>query len=135
MLRFWLILAAGLGGSAVLMGAWAAHGLQAQLSAHYVEIIHTAVHYQMWHAIALLALALSCREISAPLSLKVTGWGWCLGTLLFSGSLYVIGLSQGGWLGQWPWALITPLGGLSYVVGWASLLVYGLKGSFTAKSP
>lgn len=129
--RLWLILAAGLGGSAVLMGAWAAHALKAQLSAHYVEIIHTAVNYQMWHAIALLALAFSCRGGAVTTSLKVTGWAWCLGTLLFSGSLYVIGLSQGGWLGQWPWPLITPLGGLSYVVGWVSLLIYGLKSSST----
>lgn len=134
MSRLWLILAAGLGGTAVLMGAWAAHGLQAQLSAHYVDIIHTAVNYQMWHAIALLALALSCRGHSITTSIKVTGWSWCLGTLLFSGSLYVIGLTQGGWLGQWPWALITPLGGLSYVVGWSSLLLYGLKSSSTPNS-
>lgn len=113
--RIYLLLAALFCFSGVALGAFAAHGLKAHLSAEYLVVFHTAVQYQMIHALALfgvglLALLRPSRLVSCAGSL------FALGILLFSGSLYALTLSSISALG-----LITPLGGLAFLAGWACL--------------
>jgi uncharacterized membrane protein YgdD (TMEM256/DUF423 family) len=105
--------AALLGGSAVLAGAFGAHGLKALLSEHNLEVWRTAVLYQFFHALALLAL--SCVP---PQKARATSvWAWGLGVLIFCGSLYALALGAPSKLG-----VITPIGGLALCLGWFNLL-------------
>ena len=102
--------------SAVLLGAFGAHALKQTLSAHdSIQTWETAVRYQMWHALGLIALSLISERQAPP---KMIGPCLVIGTLLFSGSLYGLALDGPNWLGP-----ITPLGGLCLIAGWA-LLAY-----------
>lgn len=112
MLRVLLLLAALFGFTGVGLGAFAAHGLQGQLSAEYLAVFHTAVHYQMLHALALLALAGLWQRLGGRL-LTAAGLCFCAGILLFSGSLYALTLTGIRSLG-----MITPVGGLTLLAGW-----------------
>lgn len=112
MLRVLLLLAALFGFTGVGLGAFAAHGLQGQLSAEYLAVFHTAVHYQMLHALALLALAGLWQRLGGRL-LAAAGLCFCAGILLFSGSLYALTLTGIRALG-----MITPVGGLTLLAGW-----------------
>jgi uncharacterized membrane protein YgdD (TMEM256/DUF423 family) len=111
----WIGLAAVLGASAVIAGAFGAHGLESRLSPDQLHAWNTASHYQLMHSITLLALALfqsaTGRSIALPAVL------FSLGMLLFSGSIYGLLLTSQRWLGP-----VTPVGGLLLIVGWASLL-------------
>ena len=106
--------------SAVLSGAFGAHALRETLSANdSIQTWETAVHYQMWHALALILLSM----IPAPQSLpKMAGLSFLLGSLLFSGSLYGLALNGPTWLGP-----ITPLGGLCLMNGGLLLLYSSYK--------
>jgi uncharacterized membrane protein YgdD (TMEM256/DUF423 family) len=102
--------------SAVLLGAFGAHALKETLSAYdSIQTWETAVRYQMWHAIALILLSMISLTQPTP---KMIGPCFAIGTLLFSGSLYGLALDGPKWLGP-----ITPLGGLSLMIGWL-LLAY-----------
>ena len=109
---------------AVVLGAFAAHGLKQVLDSYYLGIFETAVRYQMYHAIGLLFVG-----VLAIVSAFPTGWlrlaaiAFILGIVLFSGSLYLLALSGIKWLGA-----VTPLGGLAFISGWLALLVAALKG-------
>ena len=98
------------------LGAFGAHALRARLAADMLATFETAVRYQMYHALALLALAWASTRWPGPL---MTAGGWLLiaGTLLFSGSLYLIVLGGMRGLGA-----ITPFGGLALIVGWVCIL-------------
>lgn len=115
MFRVLLLLAALFGFTGVGLGAFAAHGLKGQLSAEYLAVFQTGVHYQMLHALALLALAALWECLGGRL-LTVAGVCFCVGILLFSGSLYALTLSGISALG-----MITPVGGLMFLVGWFCL--------------
>ena len=115
MFRVLLLLAALFGFTGVGLGAFAAHGLKGQLSAEYLAVFQTGVHYQMLHALALLALAALWQRLGGRL-LTVAGVCFCVGILLFSGSLYALTLSGISALG-----MITPMGGLMFLVGWFCL--------------
>lgn len=115
MLRSFLMLAAFFGFTGVGLGAFAAHGLKSRLSAEYLAIFQTGVSYQLIHTLALLAVAL----LSLHLPSRLLGWAgalFCLGIVLFSGSLYVLTLTGVGKLG-----IVTPFGGLAFLAGWACL--------------
>ena len=100
---------------AVALGAFGAHGLKNILDEHYLAIFETGVRYQMYHAFALFAVAYA--NSTWPSSLVVTsGWLFVAGTLVFSGSLYVLSIAGIKWLGA-----ITPIGGVLLLAGWASL--------------
>ena len=101
-------LLAGLG---VALGAFGAHGLRATLEPQALGWWQTAVDYQMWHALALVALA-TLRGIRTGLPALLIGSG----TLVFSGSLYLMALGGARWLG-----MVTPLGGLLMIAGWVLL--------------
>ncbi len=115
MLRVLLLLAALFGFTGVGLGAFAAHGLKGQLSAEYLAVFQTGVHYQMLHALALLALAALWQRLGGRL-LTAAGVCFCVGILLFSGSLYALTLSGISALG-----MITPVGGLMFPAGWFCL--------------
>jgi uncharacterized membrane protein YgdD (TMEM256/DUF423 family) len=99
---------------AVSLGAFGAHGLKAVLDAYTLDIWKTAVLYQMFHALALLALGIIEMHFKTDISLA--RWGFTFGILIFSGSLYLLALSGMKWLGA-----ITPLGGLAFLATWAYL--------------
>ena len=102
--------------SAVLLGAFGAHAIKETLSAHdSIQTWETAVRYQMWHALSLILLSMIRLTQPTP---KMIGPCFTIGTLLFSGSLYGLALDGPKWLGP-----ITPLGGLSLMIGWL-LLAY-----------
>ena len=116
MTQLYRLLGSILAFSAVLLGAFGAHALKETLSAYdSVQTWETAVRYQMWHAIALILLSMISLYNPIP---KMTGPCFTIGTLLFSGSLYGLALDGPKWLGP-----ITPLGGLSLMIGWL-LLAY-----------
>jgi uncharacterized membrane protein YgdD (TMEM256/DUF423 family) len=108
---------------AVLLGAFAAHGLESTLDADRIGIFETAVRYQMYHAIALLiAGALASRPGYSSRWLKGAALAFGLGISLFSGSLYILALTGIGWLGA-----VTPLGGGAFILGWLALAIAALK--------
>ena len=100
---------------AVVLGAFGAHILKDILVAEEsVYVWETAVRYQMWHALTLLIVSVLPKEQSPS---KGTSRFLIIGTLLFSGSLYLIAIGGPGWLGP-----VTPVGGLLLITGWTSLL-------------
>lgn len=105
---------------AVGAGAFGAHALRDRLSTDMLSVFQTGVSYQMYHALALLAVGVLLGRFSIDGSawLTASGWLFVLGTLLFSGSLYSLSLSGITWLGA-----ITPLGGVAFLVGWLALAV------------
>lgn len=101
---------------AVAAGAFAAHALAGRATPRALELIETAAHYQMWHALAMLAAA-ALGPAARP-----AGWLFALGVLLFSGSLYALALGA-----PRPLAWVTPLGGLGFLAGWAALALAALR--------
>lgn len=108
----WLLLAGALlAATGVALGAFGAHALRETLGAQKLGTWNTAVQYQMWHAVALIALsAVTLPRIGLPAALLATG------TVLFSGSLYALALTGARWLGP-----VTPIGGAMMIAGWAAL--------------
>jgi uncharacterized membrane protein YgdD (TMEM256/DUF423 family) len=102
-------------------GAFGAHSLKAILSADMLAVFETAVRYQMYHALALFMVGWAGSRFD-PAPVRLAGWMFVLGIGLFSGSLYLLSLSDVRWLGA-----VTPLGGLAFLVGWASLAWAALK--------
>lgn len=106
------LLVAVAGASAVLLGAFGAHALRGVLNSNHVQLWHTAVRYQMWHALALGLVAVAGVGRGRRIALTA----FAAGTVLFSGSLYALALGAPHWIG-----ILTPLGGLALVVGWVAL--------------
>lgn len=100
---------------AVAAGAFGAHALRARLTPEYLAVFETAARYQMYHALGLLAVAWAVNRWPGTLP-EWAGWLFVAGTVLFSGSLYVLALSGLRWLGA-----ITPLGGVAFLIGWLCL--------------
>jgi uncharacterized membrane protein YgdD (TMEM256/DUF423 family) len=121
--RWVLVVGAGFAMLAVMIGAFAAHGLKQVLDAYSLGLFETAARYQMYHAIALLIVAVvsTIPQIS-PRWLKLAAFAFILGIVLFSGSLYLLALSGIKWLGA-----ITPLGGVAFIFGWLALIVAALR--------
>lgn len=120
MVRFPLFSASTLGLTAVILGAFGAHALDATLMASGMkQVWETAVHFQFFHAASLLGIAALIRGTNGLLARRLT-WAARLlsvGTVLFSGSLYGLALGGPRLLGP-----VTPLGGLCFILGWACLL-------------
>ncbi|CDZ94771.1 MULTISPECIES: DUF423 domain-containing protein [Pseudomonadaceae] len=121
MIRPFLVLAAFFGLTGVALGAFAAHGLKSQLSAEYLAVFQTGVHYQLIHALALIGVALLALHAPSRL-LSIAAALFVVGVLLFSGSLYLLTLTGIGKLG-----IITPIGGTAFLAGWFCLLLAGWK--------
>ena len=109
----------GLGAIAALigvaLGAFGAHGLKGRVSPDRVETFRTGVEYQMYHALALLIVGWTAAQGWGPL-LHWAGYCFTAGIVIFSGTLYLLVLTDTGWLGA-----ITPLGGVAFIVGWGLL--------------
>ncbi|MEW6058155.1 MAG: DUF423 domain-containing protein [Bdellovibrionota bacterium] len=105
----------------VALGAFGAHALAATLTERMREIFETAVKYQMYHALALIGLGLWMKGSSSNLA-TAAGVGFALGILIFSGSLYVLALTE-----VRKWGMVTPIGGLAFLVGWACWAIAALK--------
>jgi uncharacterized membrane protein YgdD (TMEM256/DUF423 family) len=118
MAKIFLILGSALGGLAVATGAFGAHALKSMLAAtNRLETFETGVKYQFYHALALLILGLLMQKYEHKLFIW-SGYGFIVGIILFSGSLYILSLT-----GVNKWGAVTPLGGLAFLVGWTMLLV------------
>ena len=100
---------------AVAAGAFGAHALRKRLTADMLNVFEVGVRYQMYHAFALIVVAWTLTRWPGALT-AISGWLFVLGTLLFSGSLYLLSLTGIRWLGA-----ITPLGGLALLGGWLAL--------------
>ncbi len=114
--EFWLALAAASGFVAVAAGAFGAHGLEGRAGAAELAAFDTAARYQMYHALALVAVAWLADRGTSPRAVSVSGWSFVVGTVLFSGSLYFLGVT-----GSRALVWLTPLGGLGFLAGWAGL--------------
>lgn len=115
MLRTFLMLASFFGFTGVALGAFAAHGLKNRLTPEYLAVFHTGVLYQLIHALAIFGVALLAMQIQGRL-VTYAGISFTLGIILFSGSLYLMTLTGATKLG-----IITPIGGLFFLLGWAIL--------------
>lgn len=118
MMRFALAAGSLYGLLAVCLGAFGAHALSSRLSDNMQAIWHTAEQYQFYHALALLAVGLLLRQGLAGTSMNIAALCFTIGTLIFSGSLYVLAFTGVKILGA-----ITPIGGVLLIAGWIALLV------------
>ncbi|MBN3924350.1 DUF423 domain-containing protein [Nostoc sp. NMS4] len=110
-------LAAILGGLSVAAGAFGSHALREKISERSLEIFETGARYQMYHALALLFIALLISRTESPQpTLIASGWLFIIGIAIFSGSLYALSLTGIKSLGA-----ITPLGGTAFLAGWCAL--------------
>ena len=117
-----LFLSAVCGFTGVAMGAFGAHGLKASLSVEMLAVYKTAVDYQMWHALGLGLIAIFRQQFAESVLLKWAGWLMFSGIILFSGSLYLLAILSIKWLG-----MITPLGGVSFLLAWILVLVFAFQ--------
>jgi uncharacterized membrane protein YgdD (TMEM256/DUF423 family) len=124
MAKLFLTAGALWGGLSVALGAFGAHALKASLeAAGRFDTFETAARYQMYHALALLAVGLMLRQgFDAARVLTWAGWGFLLGSLIFSGSLYLLCFTGARW-----WGAVAPIGGTLMLVGWVALLVAVLR--------
>lgn len=113
------VMIAVFGAGAVLLGAWGAHGLHGVLDAQSLDVWHTAVRFQFWHVLALVAAALVPGNGSAR---RAALWAFAVGIVLFCGSLYALALGAPAAVG-----FVTPFGGLAFVIGWIALGVAVVK--------
>jgi uncharacterized membrane protein YgdD (TMEM256/DUF423 family) len=111
----WLIVAAVNGFLGVAFGAFAAHGLTGKIDAHMLQTFETGARYQMYHALAIGLVAFAGRGAAASLA-NLSAWFFLVGIVLFSGSLYLLAVTGVRILG-----IVTPFGGLSFLIGWALL--------------
>jgi len=100
---------------AVALGAFAAHGLRSRISPEALQTFETGARYHMYHALALLAVAWAATRWPGG-AVTAAGWLFVAGTLLFSGSLYLLAVTGVRVLGA-----ITPFGGLAFILGWLAL--------------
>ncbi len=112
-----------LGGLGVILGAFGAHGLKSRVSADMLAVFEVGVRYQMYHALAILAVAVAAPALwQSAWARRACIW-WIFGTAIFSGSLYLLALTGIKWLGA-----VTPIGGVAFIGGWgmAALAAKGL---------
>lgn len=110
---------------AIILGAFGAHALKAQLSSNALDVYQTAVQYHFYHSLGLLALAVIALNIQTGSSLHWSAIFMTAGILLFSGSLYLLAVTGMRWLGP-----ITPIGGICFIVSWLLLAFAVWKAKF-----
>ncbi len=115
--RTYFGLGAGSAFLSVAAGAFGTHALRARLAPEFLTVFETAARYQMYHALGLIAVAWAVTRWPGTWT-NVAGGLFVAGTLLFSGSLYLLALTGVRWLGA-----ITPLGGVAFLSGWACLVL------------
>ena len=117
-----MLAGSALAGTAVILGAFGAHGLRSRISAEQLSSFETGVRYQLVHALALLFTGLLASRIDAS-GLRNSVYLFIFGTLLFSGSIYLLATRELTGLDSWKGFLgpITPIGGLLLIIGWCVL--------------
>ena len=100
----------------VALGAFGAHSLRTKLTPEMLNIFEVGVRYQMYHALGLIAVAWATTRWPEA-NLNAAGWAFIVGIVIFSGSLYLLSITDTRWLGA-----ITPIGGLAFLVGWAIMV-------------
>ncbi len=133
----WVRIGAISGFLAVAAGAFGAHGLKGRLKVlqsdnfqeasdkqQRLENFETASRYEMYHALAMVAVGIVALVGRPGAAISAAGWAFLVGTLLFSGSLYAYGLTGQRWLG-----MITPIGGVGFLIGWIALAIGAGGGS------
>src|SRR6478735_11596842 len=118
--RTFLLIGAIEGFIGVALGAFGAHALRSRLSPEMLAVFETGVRYQMYHAFAVLIVALATARFDGWL-VRAAGWSFTAGIVLFSGSLYALALT-----GITTFGAITPLGGLAFLAGWALLVAVAI---------
>ena len=112
-----------LAGLAVALGAFGAHGLKKIVEEETVQTFQTGVQYQMYHALALVLIGILSEKYPGYF-IRLAGWFFITGIILFSGSLYILVLIKATeTVGLGKLGLITPLGGLLFIAGWVSLFI------------
>jgi uncharacterized membrane protein YgdD (TMEM256/DUF423 family) len=119
--KLFLAIGAIAGGVSVALGAFAAHGLQSRVTPERLATFQTGARYQMYHALALLVVGW-LYSVKPCWQASLAGWLFCGGILVFSGSLYLLVLTDTRVLGA-----ITPLGGLCFIAGWGMLAWAALR--------
>lgn len=119
--RIFFIIAACSAFMAVAAGAFGTHGLQGRLDADMLAVFEIGVRYQMYHAIALIGVSFACTQWPGKF-VSVGGWLLVIGSIFFSGSLYLLSLTGMKGLGA-----ITPIGGMLLLAGWLCLAGGALK--------
>lgn len=117
MARTFVLMGALAGVVGVALGAFGAHGLRGRLAPDMLAVFETGVRYQLYHALALVALGALAPTLAGRLH-TIAGWSFAAGIVIFSGSLYVLALTDIRALGA-----VTPLGGVAFLVGWACLAI------------
>ncbi len=118
----WVVVGGISGLIAVAAGAFGAHGLRDSLSPEQMTWFELASRYQLIHALALAVAGMLTDTAKSRRAASWAGWAFAIGTLVFSGSLYAMALSGVRWLGA-----ITPIGGVSLLLGWALLAWAGVR--------
>lgn len=123
MVKIFLVIAAISGLMAVVIGAFGAHGLKGKVAEDLMAIYQTGVQYHFYHTFALLCVSLLLLRYPQLGLLNWSGGFFIAGTLIFSGSLYVMALTGFRWLGA-----VTPMGGAALIIGWLLLALAAYKG-------
>jgi uncharacterized membrane protein YgdD (TMEM256/DUF423 family) len=119
--KTFLLFGSAFGFLGVALGAFGAHGLKAVLSPDMLSVFETGVRYQMYHAFAILITAVLIEQFEIRQTV-FAGWSFVAGIVLFSGSLYIVALT-----GIVSAGIITPFGGLAFLVGWFFLFLAAFK--------
>jgi len=106
----------------VALGAFGAHALKSRLPADLLAVWNTGVQYHLWHALGMIAVGLCASIVPDGPWLRAAGALLLAGIVLFSGSLYALALSAPRGLGA-----LTPLGGISLILGWLALVIAMLR--------
>ncbi|WP_138755463.1 DUF423 domain-containing protein [Paenibacillus sinopodophylli] len=107
---------------AVALGAFGAHGLEENLTEHYLKIFETGVRYHMYSALALMLIALFSKQIEAGKLVQNGGRLILTGMIIFSGSLYILSITGFSKLG-----MVTPIGGVAILAGWTCVIIAAMK--------
>src|ERR1022692_4706813 len=119
--RTFVSLGSGFAFLAVALGAFGKHTLEKQLSSASLEIWQTAAHYHLIHAVALVATGILATHVNTK-AVRISGWLFAAGIVIFSGSLYALAVTGIKILGA-----ITPFGGLCFLAAWLTLCISTAK--------
>jgi uncharacterized membrane protein YgdD (TMEM256/DUF423 family) len=108
----------------VALGAFGAHGLKSRVTSEMLTVWQTGVQYHLVHALGLVLIGILCQLMPESSLVRYAGWMLLVGITLFSGSLYVMVLTDIRMLG-----MITPLGGVAFLAGWLTLVLAAWQGA------
>jgi uncharacterized membrane protein YgdD (TMEM256/DUF423 family) len=106
----------------VALGAFGAHALKEKLSPYFISVFKTGVEYQIYHSLALMILAVLTARAADPGLFRTAGILFTVGIIIFSGSLYLLALTQ-----VKLWGAVTPIGGVCFLVGWLLTIVAAFR--------